>query len=43
MNRMEEARAWLDKAVGIIGAPTIKEMACNDADLKKMWNEIQSW
>ena len=43
MDCIEEARAWLNKAVGIIGAPTIKEMASKDPDLKKMWNEIQSW
>jgi hypothetical protein len=43
MDCLEEARAWLNKAVGIIGAPTIKEMASKDPDLEKMWNEIQSW
>ena len=41
LSEMEEARAWLKKAVALIGTETIKEMASADPDLVPLKQEIQ--
>jgi tetratricopeptide (TPR) repeat protein len=41
MGHLEEARAWLRKAIVIAGADTIKELASSDKDLRNLWPEIQ--
>ncbi|HKS36539.1 MAG TPA: tetratricopeptide repeat protein [Verrucomicrobiae bacterium] len=41
MGQMEEARAWLQRAVKAGGIETIKRMALRDADLKPLWDEIK--
>ena len=41
LGRLEEARAWLAKAVSMAGAETIKQMALTDPDLEPMGPEIR--
>jgi tetratricopeptide (TPR) repeat protein len=41
MGNLEEARAWLKKAVSLAGAETIKQMAITDPDLEKLRGELQ--
>ena len=41
LGALEEARAWLKKAMLIAGKDTIKNMARTDVDLQTLWNEIQ--
>jgi tetratricopeptide (TPR) repeat protein len=41
MGNLEEARAWLKKAVSLAGSETIKEMALTDPDLQEVRGEIQ--
>jgi len=43
MGQLDEARAWLKKAIGLIGADTIKEMAASDPDLERMKEEIRQF
>lgn len=40
LGELEEARAWLRKAIALIGSDTIKEMASSDPDLASMKEEI---
>jgi tetratricopeptide (TPR) repeat protein len=40
MEHLEEARAWLRRALKIGDKDTIKQMALDDPDLKPLWNEI---
>ena len=42
MNRLTEARAWLQRALKIGGKKRIKEMAMRDSDLELLWEEIRS-
>jgi hypothetical protein len=42
LGNLEEARGWLRKAIALIGADTIKEMASTDPDLQNMWTEIRA-
>ena len=41
MDRRDEAREWLRRAVKIAGKERIKLMALNDEDLEPLWEEIQ--
>jgi predicted Zn-dependent protease len=41
MGNLEEAMAWLKKAVSLARAPTIKQMALTDPDLEELRAEIQ--
>jgi len=41
LGKPQEARAWLKKAIGIIGADAIKQLAAADRDLESLWEEIQ--
>ncbi len=41
MNRLEEARKWLQFALESDGKEKIKAMALHDADLEPLWDEIQ--
>ena len=41
MGELDEARAWLKIAVALAGSGTIKRMALSDADLQKLWEEVQ--
>ena len=41
LGELQEARAWLKKAIALIGADTIKEMASSDKDLEPMKEEIR--
>jgi hypothetical protein len=41
MDRMDEARVWLRRALKIGDKHAIKEMALSDADLQPLWNEIR--
>jgi tetratricopeptide (TPR) repeat protein len=43
MGNLEEARAWLKKAIALIGSDTIKEMATGDPDLETMKAEIRQF
>ena len=43
MRRIDEARAWLKKAIALIGPNTIKEMAAGDPDLETMREEIRQF
>ncbi len=40
MERLDDARAWLKRAVDIAGKERIKRMALADPDLKPLWEEI---
>jgi tetratricopeptide (TPR) repeat protein len=40
MGQLEEARAWLKKAIALAGSETIKEMASNDPDLRNLKAEL---
>ena len=40
LNRLDEAREWLQRAIEIGGAEKIKEMALKDSDLQPLWEEI---
>ena len=40
MEHMEEARAWLRRALKIGDKDKIKQMALDDPDLKPLWSEI---
>jgi|SRR5579859_5469019 len=41
LGQLDEARAWLKKAIELAGPETIKEMALSDADLEGLRDEIQ--
>ena len=41
LGELDESRAWLKKAIALIGADTIKEMASADPDLRPLKGEIQ--
>lgn len=41
MRQLEEARAWLKKAIALAGPETIKQMALTDPDLATLRAEIQ--
>lgn len=42
MGNLEEARAWLRKAIALIGTDTVKEMASSDPDLQTLRSEIRA-
>ena len=41
MNRLDEARLWLDRAFKVGKQSELKSMALTDEDLKALWPEIQ--
>lgn len=41
MNRLDDARAWLCRALEVGPRERIKQMALQDKDLQPLWNEIQ--
>jgi Flp pilus assembly protein TadD len=41
MNRLAEARTWLQRALKSGGREKIKEMALHDSDLEPLWAEIR--
>ena len=43
MEQLEEARAWLRRALKIGGKERIKRMALDDPDLEPLWNEIRKF
>jgi len=42
LGRLDEARDWLKKAIALVGADTIKEMAATDPDLEPLRAEIRN-
>ena len=40
LGRMDEAKAWFDRAIHVGGKKSIKEMALADADLEPLWPDI---
>lgn len=42
LNRLDEARDWLKRALRVGGKNDIKRMALGDEDLKPLWKEIES-
>ena len=40
MGQLNEARAWLKRALEIGGKQAVKKMALSDPDLKPLWDEI---
>ena len=42
MSQLEEARAWLRRAIKAGDKARIKEMALDDPDLEPLWEEIRS-
>ena len=42
LGRMEEAREWLKKAIALVGADAIKEMAATDPDLEPLRADIRN-
>jgi tetratricopeptide (TPR) repeat protein len=42
LGRLDEAREWLKKAIALVGADTIKEMAVTDPDLEPLRAEIRN-
>jgi len=43
MNRIDEAREWLRRAVSSGGKARIKSLALADSDLEALWPEIKHW
>ena len=43
MQRLDEARAWLRRALKLAKPERIKPMALSDNDLEPLWNEIRDW
>lgn len=41
LGNLDEARAWLEKAISLAGPETIKQMALKDPDLEKLRDEIK--
>lgn len=41
MNRLDEARLWLDRAIKVGDRAQLKQMALSDDDLKPLWREIE--
>jgi Flp pilus assembly protein TadD len=41
MDQLEEARAWLRRALKIGGKEKVKQMALGDPDLQPLWEEIR--
>jgi len=41
LDRLDEARQWLQRALKIAGKRKIKPMALNDEDLEPLWEEIK--
>ena len=41
LNRLDEARSWLDQAMKTGGKAVIRRMALNDTDLEPLWEEIR--
>jgi len=41
LDRVEEARAWLRRAMKVGGRDTVKKMALADSDLEALWEEIR--
>ncbi len=42
MNKLDDARLWLQRAAAIGGKERIKSMALQDADLEPLWEQIRS-
>jgi tetratricopeptide (TPR) repeat protein len=42
LSQLEEARAWIKRALKIGAKPTIKAMALDDPDLEPLWEEIRA-
>lgn len=42
MNKLDEARTWLRRALQVGEKEEIKEIALSDADLRPLWDEIRS-
>ncbi len=42
MGRMDEARAWLKRAMDVGGKDAMKTMALADSDLQPLWDEIRT-
>jgi tetratricopeptide (TPR) repeat protein len=43
LDRLDEARDWLRKAINAGNKAKIKLMALSDSDLKALWNEVKDW
>jgi predicted Zn-dependent protease len=43
MDRLDEARMWLQQAMVVGNAQQIKSMALSDPDLEALWDELQRW
>ncbi len=43
MEQLEEARAWLKRAIKIGNKQKIKQMALDDLDLQPLWGEIRKY
>ena len=43
MRQLEEARAWLRRALKIGGKQKIKQLALDDPDLQPLWEEIRKF
>ena len=41
LDRLDDARVWLDRAFQIGSEADIRDMALHDADLKPLWDEIR--
>ena len=43
LQKLEDARSWLKRAIEIGGKERMKEMALEDPDLQPLWKEIQGF
>lgn len=43
MERLDDARLWLHRALALGQREHVKAMALQDADLRPLWKEIQEW
>ena len=43
LQALDDARAWLQRAVALGGQAAIRKMALEDDDLKPLWLEIEKW
>ncbi len=43
LQRLDEARAMLQRAIAAGGRDTVKKMALGDSDLEALWPEIREW
>lgn len=43
MERADEAREWMQRAISVGNKTKLKTMALADSDLKPLWNEIKDW